>query len=153
MSEIKKALGRKSRLLRRENQTLVYMTIAKTPMCFSELLSKTKLSRVTLSQHLKRLEKEGAVYRDIIKPMETSNPKEIGKILYKIKEDEMESFLMQTIGMNFTIANLVDDEEIEKKLDNYAREIGKAIMEYVNKLRAKREQRLKMELERIQKTP
>lgn len=149
--KIKEAQGRKSRRIASENLTRVFLTIAQEPSSFSELLKKIKLSSPILMKHLKTLRSKDAIYRDIIKPTETANPKEIGKIVYKIKEDEMESFLMQAIHMNFTIADLVDDEELEEKLRGYAKEILYAIMEYVNKLRAKREQRLKKELERIQK--
>jgi DNA-binding transcriptional ArsR family regulator len=151
MEETKKALGKKSRLLKRENRALIYMTIAKEPSSFSELLEKTKLSRSVLTQHLKELENEGLIYKDIIKPIETLDKSQIGKIVYKIKEDEMENFLMQTIDMNFTIADLVEDENLRQKLHEYAKEIAKAITQYVNQLRTVREQSLKAELERIKK--
>ena len=151
MNETKKALGKKSRILKRENRALIYMTIAKEPSSFSELLEKTKLSRSVLAQHLKELENEGLIYKDIIKPSETLDKSQIGKVVYKIKEDEMENFLMQTIHMNFTIAELVEDENLRQKLNEYAKEIAKAIIQYVNQLRASREQSLKAELERIQK--
>jgi len=151
MNETKKALGKKSRILKRENRALIYMTIAKEPSSFSELLKKTKLSRSVLAQHLKELENEGLIYKDIIKPSETLDKSQIGKVVYKIKEDEMENFLMQTIHMNFTIAELVEDENLRQKLNEYAKEIAKAIIQYVNQLRASREQSLKAELERIQK--
>jgi DNA-binding transcriptional ArsR family regulator len=151
MDETKKALGKKSRLLKRENRALIYMTIAKEPSSFSELLEKTKLSRSVLTQHLKELENEGLIYKDIIKPTETLDKSQIGKIVYKIKEDEMENFLLQTIEMNFTIANLVEDENLRQKLHEYAKEIAKAITQYINQLRASREQSLKAELKRIEK--
>jgi DNA-binding transcriptional ArsR family regulator len=152
MNETKKALGKKSRLLKRENRALIYMTIAKEPSSFSELLEKTKLSRSVLTQHLKELENEGLIYKDIIKPTETLDKSQIGKIVYKIKEDEMENFLMQTIHMNFTIAELVEDENLRQKLNEYAKEIAKAIIQYVNQLRASREQSLKAELERTKRS-
>jgi DNA-binding transcriptional ArsR family regulator len=151
MDETKKALGKKSRLLKRENRALIYMTIAKEPSSFSELLEKTKLSRSVLTQHLKELENEGLIYKDIIKPIETLDKSQIGKIVYKIKEDEMENFLLQTIEMNFTIANLVEDENLRQKLHEYAKEIAKAITQYINQLKASREQSLKAELKRIEK--
>jgi len=117
MNETKKALGKKSRQLKRENREKIYMTIAKEPSSFSELLEKTKLSRSVLTQHLKELENEHLIYKDTIKPTETSDKSQIGKIVYKIKEDEMENFLMQTIHMNFTIAELVEDENLKQKLN------------------------------------
>jgi DNA-binding transcriptional ArsR family regulator len=151
INETKKALGKKSRLLKRENRALIYMTIAKEPSSFSELLEKTKLSRSVLTQHLKELENEGLIYKDIIKPTETLDKSQIGKIVYKIKEDEMENFLMETITMNFTIADLVEDEKLKQKLNEYAKEIAKTFIQYVNRVRASREQSLKAELERTKK--
>jgi DNA-binding HxlR family transcriptional regulator len=149
MNKTKEALGKKSRQLKARNQALVYMTIAKKPLSFSELLSETKLSRGSLTQHLKELENEGLIYKDIIKPIDTLNKSEIGKIIYKIKEDEMENFLMQTIDMNFTIGDLIEDKETREKLHGYATEIAKVIIQYLNELRANREQALKDELKRV----
>jgi len=151
MNKTKEALGRKSRQLKTQNQALVYMAIAKKRLSFSELLNETKLSRASLTHHLKLLENEDLIYKDIIKPIDTFNRSEIGKIVYKVKEDEMQSFLEQTVMMNFTIADLVEDEELRKKLDSYAREIAIAISQYLNELRADREPSLKAELKRIKK--
>jgi len=150
-NKIREALGRKSRQLKTQNQALVYMAIAKKQLSFSELLNETKLSRASLTHHLKLLENEDVIYKDIIKPIDTLNRSEIGKIVYKVKEDEMESFLMEAVNTNFTIADLVEDEELRQKLNGYAKEIAKAIFRYLNDLRANREQSLKAELERIKK--
>jgi len=151
MNKTKEALGRKSRQLKAQNQALVYMTIAKKQLSFSELLNETKLSRASLTHHLKLLENEGLIYKDIIKPIDTLNPSEIGKIIYKVKEDEMENFLKQTIHMNFTIADLVENENLRQELNGYAKKMAMAISQYLNELRANREQALKAELERIKK--
>ena len=156
MNTKKEALGRKSRELKERNRQLVYMTIAKAkkPLSFSELLSmfmeKKQLSRASLSQHLKLLEKEGLIYRHMFEPTEAL-PSEIGKIVYLVKEAEMEKFLLEAVETNFTIADLVEDENLRKKLRRYAEEIAKAIFQYLNELRATREQGLKAELERIKK--
>jgi hypothetical protein len=45
--------------------------------------------------------------------------------------------------MNFTIADLVEDENLKQKLNEYAKEIAKAITQYINQLRTVREQSLK----------
>jgi len=146
-SEIKKI----EKGLKKDYRAKIFMEIAKQPASFNELLEKNIVSRRALWKHLKKLEQEGYIYRHMIEPTETLNSSEIGKIVYKIKEDEMENFLMQTIHMNFTIAGLVEDEELRKKLDSYAREIAIAISQYLNELRANREQSLKAELKRIKK--
>jgi len=149
--KIKKAQGEKSRRLASQNLAKIYLKIAEKPLSFSELLTETELSKPILMKHLRTLQKEQLIYKDIIKPTETLDESQIGKIVYKIKEDEMENFLMQTIHMNFTIAELVEDENLRQKLNEYAREIAKAITQYINQLRTVREQNLKAELERTQK--
>ena len=58
---------------------------------------------------------------------------------------------METITMNFTIADLVEDEKLKQKLNEYAKEIAKTFIQYVNRVRASREQSLKAELERTKK--
>jgi DNA-binding transcriptional regulator GbsR (MarR family) len=149
--KIKKAQGEKSRRLASQNLAKIYLKIAEKPLSFSELLTETELSKPILMKHLRTLQKEQLIYKDIIKPTETLDESQIGKIVYKIKEDEMENFLMQTIDMNFTIADLVEDENLRQKLHEYAKEIAKAITQYINQLRTVREQSLKAELERIKK--
>jgi len=149
--KIKKAQGEKSRRLASQNLAKIYLKIAEKPLSFSELLNETELSKPILMKHLRTLLKEQLIYKDTIKPTETLDKSQIGKIVYKIKEDEMENFLMQTIHMNFTIAELVEDENLRQKLNEYAREIAKAITQYINQLRTVREQNLKAELERTQK--
>ena len=137
--------------LKKDYRAKIFMEIAKQPASFNELLGKNIVSRRALWKHLKKLEQEGYVYRHMIEPTETLNSSEIGKIVYKVKEDEMESFLMEAVNTNFTIADLVEDEELRQKLNGYAKEIAKAIFRYLNDLRANREQSLKAELERIKK--
>lgn len=133
------------------NRTRVYMIIAKKPQTFTELLESTKLSRASLTYHLQTLRDEDAVYKDIIKPTEAPRS-EVGKIVYKVKEDEMEKFLMETVMIGLpTIISVTEDVETNKKLEQYAREISKAIIQYVNQLHATREQALKRELERVKK--
>ena len=149
--KIKKAQGEKSRRLASRNLAKIYLKIAEKPLSFSELLTETELSKPILMKHLRTLQKEQLIYKDTIKPTDTLNPSEIGKIVYKIKEDEIENFLMQTIHMNFTIADLVEDENLKQKLNEYAKEIAKAIIQYINQLRTSRKQNQKAELEKIQK--
>jgi len=149
--KIKEAQGRKSRRIANENLAKVFLTIAQKPSSFSELLEKTELSKPILMKHLRTLQEKDAIYKDTIKLIDTLNSSEIGKNVYKIKEDEMESFLLEAVNTNFTIADLVEDEELRQKLNGYAREIAKAIFDYVTGLRASREQSLKAELERIKK--
>jgi len=149
--KVKEAQGQKSKRMASENLAKVFLTIAQKRLSFSELLKETRLSRPILMKHLRTLQEKDAIYKDIIKSIDTLNRSEIGKIVYKVKEDEMEKFLMEAINTNFTIVDLVEDEELRQKLNGYARAIAKAILDYINQLRASREQSLKAELERIQK--
>lgn len=136
MSRTKEALGRKSRQLKAQNQTLVFMTIARKDLSFSELLNETRLSRASLAKHLKQLEKDGIIYKDTIKPDETSNPQEIGKIVYKLMEDNFEWFLKQTVEMSLAVQNLFIDEEVKKELKKHSDAIAKIISNYIETQRA-----------------
>ena len=150
--EIKEAQGEKSRRIASENLAKVLIVISKKPMSFSELLFETKLSKPVLMKHLRTLKEKDAIYKDTIKPTETSNPKEIGKIVYKLKEDEMEKFFMEAVMVTLpTIPDMFKDKDTREKLEFHAREITKAIIQYLNELRANREPSLKAELERIKK--
>ena len=147
----KQKIKRIERGLAKEPQIKLFCEIAKKPASFTELLNKGIVSRGVLAKHLKKMEMEDFIYRDIVKKTETSNHSEVGKIVYKIKEDEMQEFIMQTVQMNFMFADLVENVELQKKLRMYAEEIAKAMIQYVNMLIASREQSLKAELERIKK--
>lgn len=148
----REAQGLKSKRIAGDNLAKVFMSIAEKPASFSELLTKTGFSKPVLNKHLKTLREHDAVYKDTIKPTETSNPSEIGKVIYKMKLDEMEHFLRETINTNFTIGRLINDIELREKLDHHAREIGNVILEYLKQLADARERDLKLELERIRRT-
>jgi|GEM_PF-6539420 DNA-binding MarR family transcriptional regulator len=57
-------MGRKSRERRKENETVILTCLLSEPLTITELVNKTKLSRITLWRHLKSLEE-----RKIIKPV------------------------------------------------------------------------------------
>ena len=136
--------------LRKEYRAKIYLRIAKQPASFSELLNEGIVSRGALGKHLKKLEKEGFIYRDIIKPTETMNPSEIGKIIYKVKEDEMEKFLIETVMVSFTaIQDVFDNKELNEKIRFHTAELSKIIIDYVNQLRATREKEIQKQAKYI----
>jgi len=144
--EITKALGRKSRQLRNENMTRVLLTIAKEPLSFSELLKKTKLSRPVLTNHLRRLERNHAIYRDTIKPNQTLNPDEIGKIVYKAGIDQVPEILRTTLSLIDILSGTLGDMKLDKKLREHKKAIITAIVDYLNEHIRTREKALELEL-------
>jgi DNA-binding transcriptional ArsR family regulator len=142
--------GKLPELEKQVNRAKVYMAIAKKPQTFTQLLDSTKLSRASLTYHLQTLQNEDMIYKDTIKPTETLNRAEVGNIVYKIKEDEMEKFLMETVMISLpVILNVIEDNEVRERLERDVEDITKAIVDYVNDLRASREHALKEELKRI----
>lgn len=142
--------GKLPELEKEVNRTKVYMTIAKKPQTFTQLLNSTKLSRASLTYHLQTLQKEDMIYKDTIKLTDTLDHKEVGSIVYKIKEDEMEKFLMETVMISLpTILNMIEDDKTRERLERAVKDITEAILNYVNDLRATREQSLKEELKRV----
>jgi len=138
--------------LKKDYRAEIYLRIAKQPASFPELLEEKIVSRRALWKHLKKLEQEGFIYRHMIEPTETSDSSKIGKVVYEIKEDEMEKFLMETVMISFTaIEGMFDDKELNKKIRVHTEELSKIIIDYVNQLHAEREKTLKLEIERIKK--
>jgi len=80
---IRKAQGRKSRQTAKLHQLDVLMAIINTPSTFSQLLKKTGFSKPVLAKHLKFWVDGGIIYKDTIKRMEATSPKDVGKIVYR----------------------------------------------------------------------
>jgi DNA-binding transcriptional ArsR family regulator len=125
MDKTKEALGRKSRQLKIQNQNLVFMAVAEMPLSFTELLEKTKLSRASLTQHLKELANLGFIYKDTIKSSEfESIPPEVGKVVYRMKPDEYGDYLKQAIeiGVGFLYESGLSEENtgrMEAEIDRF----------------------------------
>lgn len=80
---IHEAQGRKSRQTATLHQLDVLMAIINTPSTFSQLLKKTGFSKPVLAKHLKFWINSEIIYKDTIKRMEATNPKDVGKIVYR----------------------------------------------------------------------
>lgn len=145
LSELKKRLGQKSRRLRNENRMKVFLTIAKKPSMFSELLENKDvgLCRATLSEHLKSLKRDTMIYRVI-----DGND----RIVYKAKIDEVPEILMQSVmvGLSSIISLCDEDEKTKAELRFYAEKLSNVAMKYINKYRTHREQALKLEKKAIE---
>jgi len=144
--EMRKALGRKSRRLRDENMAKVFLTIAKEPLSFSELLKKTELSRPVLTNHLRRLERNHAVYRDTIKPNQTLNSEEVGKIVYKAGIDQVPEILRTTLSLIDILSGTLGDMKLDEKLREHKEAIISAIVDYLNEHIRTRKKALELEL-------
>jgi len=147
--QIREALGRKSRQLGDMNMTRVFLTIAKEPLSFSELLEKTELSRPVLAKHLRHLEKNLAIYRDTIKPNQTLDAKKVGKIIYRVTLDEIPRILKQALSLLDILSDPFEDKELDEELEKHKRAIAKAIEKYINQYNKTREEGLKADLKNL----
>ena len=81
--KIREAQGEKSRQIASINTLTILHILTKRPLTFSELLKETGFSKPVLTKHLGNLVNAGGIYRDTVKSTETSDPKEVGKIVYR----------------------------------------------------------------------
>ena len=72
--ETKRALGKKSRDLARDNRAKIYFSLITKPMNFDEIVDETHLSRRTVNNHLHSLVNEGFLEKEMHE----------GKLVYKI---------------------------------------------------------------------
>ena len=80
---IRKAQGRKSRQTARSHQLNVLLAIIHNPSTFSQLLKKTGFSKPVLAKHLKFWVNCKIIFKDTIKSIEATNPKDVGKVVYR----------------------------------------------------------------------
>jgi DNA-binding transcriptional ArsR family regulator len=129
----------------RTNMIKVFMTIAKKPMSFSELLKETRLSKPVLTDHLRHLEKNLAVYREVIGFDQTPDPKEVGKVVYRPKLDQIPTMLKRSLPVLDVILDVLEDEKLRKELEPHIQAIGNAIIDYLNDHNKRREQGLELD--------
>lgn len=149
--ELSKALGKKSRHLKNENMIKVFLTIAKEPSSFSELLEKTGLSRPVLSNHLKFLDENLAIYPDIIKRNQTLNPQEIKKVVYRASVDEIPRMLRQALSVLNMLVEPLENKELDRELLKHKQAIAKTITNYLIQLNTNRALALKLDKENLKK--
>ena len=130
----------------------IFMAIAQKPMSFSDLHKKLKLSYPVLTDHLQHLERNLAIYRHIINVGETPDPKEVGKVVYKAKIDQIPTMLRQSLFILDTITEVLEDEQLKKDLEPHIRAISEAIVNYLNDHAKTREQGLESERKSLEQS-
>ena len=140
---IREAQGQKSRQTARLNGIRVLLTLIKKPLTFSELLKETGFSKPVLTKHLKTWMKEEAIYKDTIKPDETANPMEVGKIVYRSISKQIIPDIVAAMETTLQMPNPDWDEESKAKLKRHFEGIAKIMLNEYEKIRMSRRAKLK----------
>lgn len=125
MSETKKALGRKSRTIGKENRSRVYLLLTKKPLTFTELLEESGLSRASLSNHLKNLTRDKRVTKVL----------ENNQVVYKANLETDKVIEELKSGFADSLVNLISviSPNFRKRFDVFLEELAKDIIEYGEK--------------------
>jgi DNA-binding transcriptional regulator GbsR (MarR family) len=140
---IREAQGQKSRQTARLNGIRVLLTLIKKPLTFSELLKETGFSKPVLTKHLKTWMKEEAIYKDTIKPDETANPMEVGKIVYRSISKQIIPDIVAAMETTLQMPNPDWDEETKAELKRHFEGIAKIMLNEYEKIRMSRRAKLK----------
>ncbi|MCJ7633556.1 winged helix-turn-helix domain-containing protein [Candidatus Bathyarchaeota archaeon] len=135
--KIKEAQGQASRLLSAQNQLRVFQAIAEKPSTYSELLRETGLSRPVLMKHLKALQEQNEIFKDTIKHDETSNPKEIGKVVYRVDDNLVIPHLVRAMAMALQIPKPEWDKETKAEVRKHFEGLAKVIVKEWKKIHPK----------------
>lgn len=140
---IREAQGQKSRQTARLNEIRVLEALMKKTLTFSELLKETGFSKPVLAKHLKTWTKEDAICKDTIKPDETANLKEVGKIVYRYTSKQIMPELAAAMERTLQIPKPDWDEETKVELKKHFEGIAKLILKEWEKLRMNERAKLK----------
>ena len=140
---IREAQGQKSRQTARLNEIRVLLALIKKPLTFSELLKETGFSKPVLTKHLKTWMKEDAIYKDTIKPDETANPIEVGKIVYRSISKQIIPDIVAAMETTLQMPNPDWDEESKAELKRHFEGIAKIMLNEYEKIRMSRRAKLK----------
>jgi DNA-binding transcriptional regulator GbsR (MarR family) len=139
---IREAQGQKSRQTARLNEIRVLQALMK-PLTFSELLKETGFSKPVLTKHLKTWIKENAIYKDTIKPDETANPMEVGKIVYRRISKNIIPDIVAAMETTLQMPKPDWDEESKAELKRHFEGIAKVILKEWEKLKMSERAKLK----------
>jgi DNA-binding HxlR family transcriptional regulator len=114
--KIREAQGEKSKTIANQNLLVVFLTLLKNPLTFSELLKKTGLSKPVLTKHLKTLQKKGSIDKDTVKQSETTNPEEIGKVVYRVRSDMVIPDIVKALEYTLKMPNPKWDDPLKAEL-------------------------------------
>jgi DNA-binding transcriptional ArsR family regulator len=136
-ARIHEAQGQKSRQIASLNVLHVLEILGEKPSSFSELLRETGFSKPVLSKHLQTLTKERAIYKDTIKSDETSDPREVGKIVYRHRKSDglVETLMMGYMKFALKMPKPEWDEQSKAKFEVCLREMMKVWSEADEKIR------------------
>lgn len=127
-------MGNKSTKTGKENRMKVFLAIAQEPLSFKDMLERLRMTRPTLTSHLKSLEKEGSIYKDTIKRNE--DPEEVGKVVYRASFTHIHKKLEEALSLYDILSRAFDLEAITKE----SRErTGKIPRDNLRKLTAEKE--------------
>jgi DNA-binding transcriptional regulator GbsR (MarR family) len=138
---IREAQGQKSRQTAKMNEIRVLLALVWKPLTFSELLKETGFSKPVLTKHLKTWMKEDAIYKDTIKPDETANPMEVGKIVYRSASKTIIPDIVAAMEIALNIPKPDWDKETKAELNRHFEGIAKVIMGEYEKLQMSRRAR------------
>ena len=144
MSDTKKALGRKSRAIGKENRANIYILLTKKPLTFEELVKESGLSRGTVSSHLKSMKHDETIIKTIEDDHTVYKPNlESEKVIAELKTGlavsliESVSSILPSFGKNF-----------DKLIEDLAKDVVKYGKEEAMKRLAERDD--KRELQKIE---
>lgn len=140
---IREAQGQKSRQTARLNEIRVLQALIDKPLTFSELLKETGFSKPVLAKHLKTWIKENAIYKDTIKPDETANPVEVGKIVYRSNSKQIIPDIVTALEKTLQMPKPNWDEEMKAELKRHFEGIAKLISKEWEKLQMNKRAKLK----------
>ena len=130
---IHEAQGRKSRKTAKLHQLNVLLAIINKPSTFSQLLKKTGFSKPVLAKHLKFWINGEIIYKDTIKPTEATNPKDVGKIVYRAIPAEPIPQIVATMEVALQLPNPHWEQESKTKLRKHLEAIAKIILDEATK--------------------
>jgi DNA-binding transcriptional regulator GbsR (MarR family) len=139
--KIREAQGQKSRQTARLNEIRVLLALVEKPLTFSELLKETGFSKPVLTKHLKTWMKEDAIYKDTIKPDETANTMEVGKIVYRCISKTIVPDIVAALEKTLQMPKPDWDEEMKAELKRHFEGIAKIILNEYEKLQMSRRER------------
>jgi DNA-binding HxlR family transcriptional regulator len=133
-ARIREAQGQKSKAIANRNQLLVFLTLVEKPLNFSELVENTGFSRPVLAKHLKNLQKIGSIEKDTIKLDETSNPEQVGKVVYKVRANQVVPDIVRAIERALQMPKPNWDDESKAELYRHYEGIARILMKQWEKL-------------------
>jgi len=135
---IREAQGQRSKIIGNVNQLNVFLTLLGQPFTFSELLRETGFSRPVLAKHLRALQADGCICKDTVKADETSNPKEVGKVVYRVISNLILPEIVEAIEKTLQMPKPEMDEKTKVELRLHFEGIARIMLRHWEKLRRRK---------------